>query len=89
MKYKNKQEVQKLIKQLLDDQEIHDSLIDHDFELSKCLRPRQIKQINKVLQKEQAGYRLLNCRYSLPYNCNKTYKTPYLVNTESVDECTD
>lgn len=38
MKYKNKQEVQKLIKQLLDDQEIHDILIDHDFELSKCLR---------------------------------------------------
>ena len=45
-----------------------------------------IKQINKVLQKEQAGYRLLSCRYSLPYNCNKTYKTPYLVNTESVVE---
>lgn len=86
MKYKNKQEVQKLIKQLLDDQEIHDILIDHDFELSKCLRSRHIKQINKVLQKEQAGYRLLNCRYSLPYNCNKTYKTPYFVNTESVVE---
>ena len=44
------------------------------------------KQINKVLQKEQTGYRLLSCRYSLPYNCNKTYKTPYLVNTESVVE---
>ena len=86
MKYKNKQEVQKLIKQLLDDQEIHDTLIDHDFELSKGLRSRHIKQINKVLQKEQAGYRLLNCRYSLPYNCNKTYKTPYSVNTESVEE---
>ena len=84
MKYKNKQEVQELIKQLLDDQEIHDTLIDHDFELSKGLRPRHIKQINKVLQKERAGYRLLNCRYSLPYNCNKTYKTPYFVNTESV-----
>ena len=42
MKYKNKQEVQKLIKQLLDDQEIHDTLIDHDFELSKGLRDRQI-----------------------------------------------
>ena len=39
MKYKNKQEVQKLIKQLLADQEIHNTLIDHDFELSKCLRP--------------------------------------------------
>ena len=38
MKYKNKQEVQKLIKQLLDDQEIHDTLIDHDFELSKCFK---------------------------------------------------
>ena len=86
MKYKNKQEVQELIKQLLDDQEIHDTLIDHDFELSEGLRPRHIKQINKVLQKEQAGYRLLNCRYSLPYNCNKTYKTPYFVNTESVVE---
>ena len=86
MKYKNKQEVQKWIKQLLDDQEIHDTLVDHDFELSKCLRPRHIKQINKVLQKQQTGYRLLSCRYSLPYNCNKTYKTPYLVNTESVVE---
>lgn len=86
MKYKNKQEVQKLIKQLLDDQEIHDTLIDHDFELCKCLRARHIKQINKVLQKQRAGYRLLSCRYSLPYNCNKTYKTPYLVNTESVVE---
>lgn len=86
MRYKNKQEVQELIKQLLDDQEIHDTLIDHDFELSEGLRPRHIKQINKVLQKEQAGYRLLNCKYSLPYNCNKTYKTPYFVNTESVME---
>ena len=74
MKYKDKQEVQELIKQLLDDQEIHDTLIDHDFELSEGLRPRHIKQINKVLQKEQAGYRLLNCKYSLPHNCNKTYK---------------
>ena len=35
MKYKNKKEVQNLIKQLLDDQEIHYTLIDHDFELSK------------------------------------------------------
>lgn len=86
MMYKNKQEVQKLIKQLLDDQEIHDILIDHDFELSKCLRPRHIKQINKVLEQNKTGYRLLNCRYSLPYNCNKTYKTPYFVNTESVNE---
>lgn len=84
MKYKNKQEVQKLIKQLLDDQEIHHTLIDHDFELSKCLRQRHIKQINRVLQKEQAGYRLLKCRYSLPYNCNKTYKTPYFVSTEVI-----
>ena len=42
MKYKNKQEVQNLIKQLLDDQEIHDILIDHDFELSKGLRDRHI-----------------------------------------------
>lgn len=49
-------------------------------------KARHIKQINKVLQKEQAGYRLLNCKYSLPYNCNKTYKTPYFVNTESVVE---
>lgn len=86
MKYKNKQEVQKLIKQLLDDQQIHDILTDHDFELSKCLRPRHIKQINKVLEQNKAGYRLLNCKYCLPYGCNKTYKTPYFVNTETVIE---
>ena len=86
MKYKNKQEVQKLIKQLLDDQQIHDILTDHDFELSKCLRPRHIKQINKVLEQNKTGYRLLNCKYSLPYGCNKTYKTPYYVNTETVIE---
>lgn len=86
MKYKNKKEVQNLIKQLLDDQEIHDTLIDHDFELSKGLRDRHIKQINKVLEQNKAGYRLLNCKYSLPYGCNKTYKTPYFVNTEMVIE---
>ena len=86
MKYKNKKEVQKLIKQLLDDQEIHDTLIDHDFELSKDLRDRHVKQINKVLEQNKAGYRLLNCKYCLPYGCNKTYKTPYFVNTETVIE---
>ncbi len=86
MKYKNKQEVQELIKQLLDDQEIHDTLIDHDFELSKGLRPRHIKQINKVLQENKICFKLIDCKYSLPYGCDRNYKTPYFVITESVVE---
>lgn len=85
MRYKNREEIQKLIKQLLEDQEIHDTLVDHDFELSKGLRPRHIKQINKVLEQNKTSYRIVCCNYSLPYGQNKTYKTPYFVNTTNME----
>lgn len=82
MKYKTKEEVKNLINKILSDSESMDTTIDHDFELSACLRLRHIKQINKVLAENKICFRLVNCKYSIPYGCDKNYKTPYFVNTE-------
>lgn len=83
IKYYKKQDIQKLITYLIEDDDQLD-LVDHDFELQRCLRKRHIKQINKKLQESNCSFKIISCKYSIPGGEQSTYKTPYFVYTENI-----
>lgn len=83
IKYYKKQDIQKLITYLIEDDDQLD-LVDHDFELQRCLRKRHITQINKKLQESNCSFRIISCKYSIPGGEQSTYKTPYFVYTENI-----
>lgn len=84
IKYYKAKEIQKLIQYLIEDDDKLD-LVDHDFELQRCLRKRHITQINKKLQESNCSFRIISCKYSIPGGEQSTYKTPYFVHTENIN----
>ena len=84
IKYYKAKEIQKLIQYLIeDDDQLY--LVDYDFELQRCLRKRHITQINKKLQESNCSFRIISCKYSIPGGEQSTYKTPYFVHTENIN----
>lgn len=84
IKYYKAKEIQKLIQYLIeDDDQLY--LFDYDFELQRCLRKRHITQINKKLQESNCSFRIISCKYSIPGGEQSTYKTPYFVHTENIN----
>lgn len=84
IKYYKAKEIQKLIQYLIEDDDQLD-LVDHDFELQRCLRKRHINQINKKLQESNCSFKIISCKYSIPHGEQLTYKTPYFVYTENIN----
>lgn len=82
MRFYRADEISKLIQYLIEDDEM---LVDHDFELRHPLRVRHIKQINKQLENNGCGFRIISCKHSIPYGECSTYKTPYFVYTRNVE----